>query len=177
MLQYFMLRNGVSTCIWKICPLRMMEDYIGYAFQILIVTMVSSTYMTVAEKYIFQRLLKGQLQRSCAPPYLRSLWDIWNAQNQSFSWTEIYFGHFVQAVQILFGHLEFFRTIFQTLITKHYDWFALVNKYFRGKIMQASLALTEVWPISDRIIRQKYYCITVHNRIVCTSKNHLRQSV
>ena len=53
---------------------------------------------------------------------------------QSFSWTEIYFGHFVQAVQILFGHLEFFRTIFQTLITKHYDWFALVNKYFRGKL-------------------------------------------
>ena len=73
MLQYFMLRNGVSTCIWKICPLRMTEDYIGYAFQILIVTMVSSTYMTVAEKYIFQWLLKGQLQRSCAPPYLRSL--------------------------------------------------------------------------------------------------------
>ena len=74
---------------------------------------------------------------------------------QSFSWTEIYFGHFVQAVRILFGHLEFFRTIFQTLITKHYDWFALVNKYFRGKIMQTSPELTEVWPISDRIIRQK----------------------
>ena len=36
--------------------------------------------------------------------------------SQSFSWTEIYFGHFVQAVHILFGHLEIFRTIFQTLI-------------------------------------------------------------
>ena len=96
---------------------------------------------------------------------------------QSFSRTEIYFGHFVQAVQILFGHLEFFRTIFQTLITKHYDWFALVNKYFRGKIMQTSLTLTEVWPISDRIIRQKYYCITVHYRIVCTSENRLGQTV
>ena len=28
--------------------------------------------------------------------------------NQGFSWTEIYFGHFVQAAPILFGHLEFF---------------------------------------------------------------------
>ena len=60
---------------------------------------------------------------------------------------------------------------------KHYDWFALVNKYFRGKIMQTSLAFTEVWPISDRIIRQKYYCITVHYRIVCTSENLLGQTV
>ena len=97
--------------------------------------------------------------------------------SQSFSWTEIYFGHFVQAVQILFGHLEFFRTIFQTLITKHYDWFALVSKHFRGKIMQTSQTLTEVWPISDRIIRQKYYCITVHYRTVCTSENRLGQTV
>ena len=79
---------------------------------------------------------------------------------QSFSLTEIYFGHFVQAVQILFGHLEFFRAFFQTLITNYYDWFALVKKYFRGKIMQTSPTLTEVLPISDRIIRQKYYCIT-----------------
>ena len=30
-------------------------------------------------------------------------------------------------------------------VTKHYDWFALVNKYFRGKIMRTSLTLTEVW--------------------------------
>ena len=75
------------------------------------------------------------------------------------------------------GLLEFIRTIFQTLITKHYYWFALVNKYFRGKIMQTSLTLTEVWPISDRIIRQKYYCITVHYRIVCTSENRLGQTV
>ena len=28
--------------------------------------------------------------------------------SQGFSWTEIYFGHFVQAAPILFGHLEFF---------------------------------------------------------------------
>ena len=27
---------------------------------------------------------------------------------QGFSWTEIYFGHFVQAAPILFGHLEIF---------------------------------------------------------------------
>ena len=27
---------------------------------------------------------------------------------QGFSWTEIRFGHFVRATQILFGHLEFF---------------------------------------------------------------------
>ena len=40
----------------------MTEDYIGYNFQTSIVTMVSSIYMTVAEKYIFQLLLKGQLQ-------------------------------------------------------------------------------------------------------------------
>ena len=49
-------------------------------------------------------------------------------------------------------------------VTKHYDWFALVNKYFRGKIMRTSLTLTEVWPISDRIIRQNTIaslCITV----------------
>ena len=26
---------------------------------------------------------------------------------QGFSWTEIYFGHFVQAAPILFGHLVF----------------------------------------------------------------------
>ena len=52
-------------------------------------TMVLSTRRTVAEKYIFQRLLKGQLQRSCAPPYLRSLcpkqtnrndWGLWLCQ-------------------------------------------------------------------------------------------------
>ena len=29
---------------------------------------------------------------------------------QGFSWTEIYFGHFVQAAPLLLGHLEFFRT-------------------------------------------------------------------
>ena len=56
-------------------------------------------------------------------------------------------------------------------VAKHYDWFALVNKYFRDKIMRTSLTITEVWPISDRIIRQKYYCITVHYRTVCTSEN------
>ena len=27
---------------------------------------------------------------------------------QGFSWTEIFFGHFVQAAPILFGHLEIF---------------------------------------------------------------------
>ena len=62
-------------------------------------------------------------------------------------------------------------------VTKHYDWFALVNKYFKGKIMRTTLTLTEVWPISDRIIRQKYYCITVHYRTVCTSENSLGQTV
>ena len=43
--------------------------------------------------------------------------------------------------------------------------------------MRISLTLTEVWPISDCIIRQKYYCITVHYRTVCTSKNRLGQTV
>ena len=54
-------------------------------------------------------------------------------------------------------------------VTKLHDWFALVNKYFRGKIMRTSLPLTEIWPISDRFIKQKHYCITVHYRTVCTS--------
>ena len=31
---------------------------------------------------------------------------------QGFSWTEVYFGHFVQAAPILFRHLEIFRTFF-----------------------------------------------------------------
>ena len=43
--------------------------------------------------------------------------------------------------------------------------------------MRTSLTLTEVWPISDCIIRQKYYCITVHYRTVCTSENCLGQTV
>ena len=30
------------------------------------------------------------------------------ADVQGFSWTEIYFGHFVQAAPTLFGHLKFF---------------------------------------------------------------------
>ena len=52
-----------------------------------------------------------------------------------------------------------------------------MNKYLRGKIMRTSLTLTEIWPISDRFIKQKYYCITVHHRTVCASENHLRQTV
>ena len=43
--------------------------------------------------------------------------------------------------------------------------------------MQTSLPLTEIWPISDRFIKQKYYCITVHYRTVCTSVNRLGQTV
>ena len=62
-------------------------------------------------------------------------------------------------------------------VTKLHDWFALVNKYFRGKIMRTSQPLTEIWPISDRFIKQKYYCITVHYRTVCTSENRLGQTV
>ena len=62
-------------------------------------------------------------------------------------------------------------------VTKLHDWFALVNKYFRGKIMGTSLPLTEIWPISDRFIKRKYYCITVHYRTVCTSENRLGQTV
>ena len=58
-------------------------------------------------------------------------------------------------------------------VTKFYDWFALVNKYFRAKIMRTSLPLTETWPISDRFIKPKYYCITVHYRTVCTTENRL----
>ena len=43
--------------------------------------------------------------------------------------------------------------------------------------MRTSLPLTEIWPISDCFIKQKYYCITVHYRTVCTSENRLGQTV
>ena len=64
-----------------------------------------------------------------------------------------------------------------SLVTKHYYWFALVSKYLRGKIKQTSLTLTEIWPISDRFIKQKYNCITVHYHTVCGSENRLGQTV
>ena len=53
----------------------------------------------------------------------------------------------------------------------------LVNKYLRGKIKWTNLTLTEIWPISDRFIKQKYYCITVHYPTVCASENLLGQTV
>ena len=62
-------------------------------------------------------------------------------------------------------------------ITKHYDWFASVNKYLRGKKRRTSLKPTEIWPISDRFLKQKFYCITVHYRTVWVSENHLGQAV
>ena len=62
-------------------------------------------------------------------------------------------------------------------VTKLHDWFPLMINYFRGKIMRTSLPLTEIWPISDCFIKQKYYCITVHYRTVCTSENRLGQTV
>ena len=61
-------------------------------------------------------------------------------------------------------------------VTKHFDWFSLVNKYIRGKIKRTNLTLTEIWPISDCFIKQKYYCITVHYLTVCASENLLGQS-
>ena len=64
------------------------------------------------------------------------------------------------------------------VVTKHYDWFAFVNKYFRSKIMRTSLMLTEFLPISDPFIKQKYYCITVPPFWrVCASENRLGQTV
>ena len=65
----------------------------------------------------------------------------------------------------------------QSCVTKHYDWFALVNKYLRGKIKPTSLRLTEIWPICDHFMKQKYYSITVHYHTVFTSENPLRQTV
>ena len=62
--------------------------------------------------------------------------------------------------------------------TKHNAWFALVNKYLRGKIRRTSLKLTEIWPISDPFLKQKYHCITVHYRTAYVSeKNRLGQTV
>ena len=43
--------------------------------------------------------------------------------------------------------------------------------------MRTRLTLTDIWPISDCFIKQKYYCITVHYRTVCASENRLRQTV
>ena len=62
-------------------------------------------------------------------------------------------------------------------VTKHNDWFALVNKYLWGKIRRTSLKLTEIWPIRDQFLKQKYYRITVHYCTVCVSENHLGQTV
>ena len=62
-------------------------------------------------------------------------------------------------------------------VTKHYEWFALMNKYLRGKIRRTSQTLTYSWPFSDRFLKQKYYCITVHNRTACVSENRLGQTV
>ena len=52
-----------------------------------------------------------------------------------------------------------------------------MNKYLRSKIMRTRLTLTEIWPIRDRFIKQKYYCTTVHYRTVCPSENCLGQTV
>ena len=41
--------------------------------------------------------------------------EVSSLDRQGFRWTEIYFGHFVQAAPILFGHLEIFKDIFSTL--------------------------------------------------------------
>ena len=43
--------------------------------------------------------------------------------------------------------------------------------------MRTRLTLTDIWPISDRFIKQKYYCITVHYRTVCASENRFGQTV
>ena len=51
------------------------------------------------------------------------------------------------------------------------------NKYLCSKIRRTSLKLTEIWPISDHFIKQKYFCITVHYRTVCVSENSLGQTV
>ena len=52
-----------------------------------------------------------------------------------------------------------------------------MNKYLWGKIRRTSLKLTEIWPISDRFLKQKYYCITVHYHTACVSENHLGRTV
>ena len=41
---------------------------------------------------------------------------------QGLSWTEIYFGHFVQAAPILFGHLEISWDIFSDTKFYHHKW-------------------------------------------------------
>ena len=46
-----------------------------------------------------------------------------------------------------------------------------------GKFKRTYLRLTEIWSISDRLIKQKYYCITVHYRRVCASENRLGQTI
>ena len=41
---------------------------------------------------------------------------------QGFSLTEIYSRHFVQEAPILFGHLDFFRTLIHTFYFFHHSW-------------------------------------------------------
>ena len=57
------------------------------------------------------------------------------------------------------------------------DWFPLVKKYLWGEKKWTSLKITEIWPISDHFLKQKYYCITVLYSTVCVSKNRLGQTV
>ena len=46
----------------------------------------------------------------------------WNSSehHHGFSWTEIYFGHFVQAAIILLGHLKIVQDIFSDTRFYHY---------------------------------------------------------
>ena len=110
-------------------------------------------------------------------------WGIKNLSSCCFLVAIKFFSHFIGECQCKYAVRFKMKSVNRMQLTnqvphnKHYDWFALVDKYLRGKIKRTSLTLTEICPISDRFIKQKYYCITVHYRTVCASENRLGQTV
>ena len=53
--------------------------------------------------------------------------------------------------------------------------FTLLHSFFIAALSEASEK--NDYKNSDQFLKQKYYCITVHNRTVCASENRLGQTV
>ena len=77
--------------------------------------MLSRLYFSAIPKYYTANKIDSEHTQDykrlipvCQVEMLRVTVQAQCALNQGFSWTEIYFGHFVQAAPILFGHLEIF---------------------------------------------------------------------
>ena len=70
-----------------------------------------NTQNTVMFKLMDKKLISFNLKKLALTKDMVLNWG------QGLSWTEIYFGHFVQAAPILFGHLEIFRTLLTLIFT------------------------------------------------------------